>query len=87
MASYHYVLRGFSPRGSVCVSGVIKRGGDMVLDELIREIEKATGEILDPALSNAVLMVNDSRVDWDTGRKTPLQNGDRLTWITPAFGG
>lgn len=87
MACYHYTLRGFSPDGSICLSGVITSEEAITLEELVQKIETASGESLDPASSGAVLMVNDLRVDWDTGRIMTMRDGDRLISITPAFGG
>lgn len=87
MAAYTYTVRGLSASGPVCLSGEIILGEVATLEELLREIEAVSGTDLDPAVHNAVLIVNEKRADWDTNREIPLPDGSRLIWITPAFGG
>ncbi len=91
MASYHYTLKTYSSEGSISIEGTVRLPlASVALEEFLSEVSRIVGEDLDPAStgqSNYLILINEMRVDWERDRKMLLSEGDRLTWITPPFGG
>ncbi|MEW6622218.1 MAG: hypothetical protein AB1420_03655 [Bacillota bacterium] len=87
LAKYFYIIRSYSPQGSISKKGIIEHGENITLEEALQEITKKAGVDLNPFQSNVVLLVNDKRVDWNEEMSMQLKGGARLMWLTPPFGG